>query len=107
MLRVLIVEDEVILAFALRQQLEARGCTVLRPVTNGRAGLESCRAEQPDMVLMDIRMPVMDGWAFRREQKEDPALADIPVVVLTGIEGEHEQDRRAPGPHRRGEQGGP
>ena len=34
----------------------------------------------------------MDGWAFRREQKEDPALADIPVVVLTGIEGDHDQD---------------
>jgi CheY-like chemotaxis protein len=44
------------------------------------------------VILLDLRMPVMDGWTFRREQRRDPGIADIPVVVLSGAEAEQVSD---------------
>ena len=45
--------------------------------------LDVLAREKPSVVLLDLMMPVMDGWQFRREQKRDPAIADIPLVVIT------------------------
>ena len=47
------------------------------------------------MILLDLRMPVMDGWTFRREQRGDPGLAGIPIVVLSGMEMDGVQDMDA------------
>src|SRR5205823_2109121 len=53
-------------------------------VGNGEEAMRQMRGGSlPDLILLDLMMPVMDGWQFRREQQRDPLLADIPVVVVT------------------------
>jgi CheY-like chemotaxis protein len=82
---VLVVEDDADILRALVQVLEDEGI-VVRAVENGRAALEALRspgARPPCVILLDLMMPVMDGWEFRAEQLRDPALAGIPVIVLT------------------------
>jgi CheY-like chemotaxis protein len=56
-------------------------------VPNGRAALDYLRqGDFPDVILLDLMMPVMDGWEFRRRQREDPQLARVPVVVLSALD---------------------
>jgi CheY-like chemotaxis protein len=56
-------------------------------VANGRAALDYLRkGDFPDVILLDLMMPVMDGWEFRRRQREDPQLAALPVVVLSALD---------------------
>jgi two-component system cell cycle response regulator DivK len=50
---------------------------------DGEQALVQARSEQPDLILMDLRMPVMDGWAATRALKSDPSTAQIPVIALT------------------------
>jgi CheY-like chemotaxis protein len=89
---VLVVDDDRDLTRLMTKFLKLEGFDAAEAY-NGQEALKYLRAGgDASVILLDLRMPVMDGWAFRREQKEDPALADIPVVVLTGIEGDHEQD---------------
>jgi CheY-like chemotaxis protein len=82
---VLVVEDDADILRALVQVLEDEGLAV-RAAENGRAALAALRApdaKPPCVILLDLMMPVMDGWAFRAEQLRDPTLAGIPVIVLT------------------------
>jgi AmiR/NasT family two-component response regulator len=60
-MRVLIAEDELILAYAMRGQLEQRGVEVVGFATNGKTVLDHCLAHRPDVILMDVRMPEVDG----------------------------------------------
>lgn len=79
-LRVLIAEDEWLVAFTLREQLEQRGCEVVGIAKTGQEAVEQCLAAHPDVVLMDIRMPVLDGLeATKRVMQEQPTC----VVMLT------------------------
>ena len=56
-------------------------------VANGREALDYLReAEPPSLILLDLMMPVMDGWEFRREQQRDPKVADVPVIVLSALD---------------------
>lgn len=82
---VLIVEDEVDLRESLADFLRGSGYDVLT-AEHGAAALDLLRgaAEKPMLIFLDMMMPVMDGSEFRREQLKDPALAAIPVVLLTG-----------------------
>jgi CheY-like chemotaxis protein len=82
---VLVIEDDVDILRAVVQVLEDEGYAV-RAAENGRVALALLRAPgvpPPCVILLDLMMPVMDGWAFRAEQVRDPALASIPVIVLT------------------------
>lgn len=83
--KVLVVEDDVDAREALRVLLELKGCDALT-AANGREALTRLRraAERPRLVILDLRMPVMDGWALRAAMLEDATLADIPVIVLSG-----------------------
>jgi CheY-like chemotaxis protein len=89
---VLVVDDDRDLTRLISKFLTIEGF-VAAEASNGQEALSYLRGGgDASVILLDLRMPVMDGWAFRREQREDPALASIPVVVLTGIEGDHAQD---------------
>lgn len=81
---VLVVDDDPDILEALRFVIEGAGYEV-RSADNGREALERMRNEpQPAVVILDLMMPVMNGWEFRAEQSRDPELAEVPVVVLTG-----------------------
>jgi CheY-like chemotaxis protein len=81
---VLIVEDQPDLRESLADLLELEGYRV-DTAANGQEALARLRgASPPQVILLDLRMPVMDGWAFRQEQQQSPALAVIPVVVVSG-----------------------
>jgi CheY-like chemotaxis protein len=81
---VLVVEDELDCRAVLTDVLAARGYAV-HGVANGREALDFLRRHPPpNVILLDLAMPVLDGYAFRRQQLGDRALAAIPVVVLSG-----------------------
>jgi CheY-like chemotaxis protein len=82
-MRVLVVEDEVLVRIDLIQQLRDAGHTVAA-APNGRIGLELMRREVPDVVLLDLRMPVMDGFGFNAERTSDPAIASVPIILISG-----------------------
>jgi CheY-like chemotaxis protein len=83
---VLIVEDDADLREMMAQLLSLEGYRT-EAVANGRDALEYLRrGDFPDLILLDLMMPVMDGWEFRRRQSEDPALARVPVVVLSALD---------------------
>ncbi len=81
---VMIVEDDLESRESLAAVLESEGYSVIR-AEHGRAALDVLRQSPAAVcvILLDLFMPVMNGWAFRDEQIRDPALSDIPVVVIT------------------------
>ncbi|HTB56275.1 MAG TPA: response regulator [Polyangia bacterium] len=81
--RILLVEDDRSIRVALQGILEDEGYAVTA-ADNGRQALERLRSGvAPDLIVLDLRMPVMDGWEFRAVQKSDPALARIPVLAVS------------------------
>ena len=83
---VLIVEDDDDLREMMAQLLSIEGFQTTT-VANGREALEYLHgATKPDVILLDLMMPVMDGWEFRRQQKADPELAPVPVIVLSALD---------------------
>jgi CheY-like chemotaxis protein len=82
--RVLVVEDDVDIRDLVADILRLEGYSV-EAVENGREALERLRSGPPPrVILLDLMMPVMNGWEFRTAQAQDPELAAIPVVILTG-----------------------
>jgi two-component system cell cycle response regulator len=80
---ILVADDSLVVRAILRRQLEAGGHTVVEAL-DGEDALRTCREVRPDVVLLDIEMPVLDGHATLERLKADPDLCDIPVVFLTG-----------------------
>lgn len=78
----LIVEDNDDNRMIYRLALEFLGYRVLQAV-NGAEGVERTRADRPDLILMDVALPVLDGWAATRLLKSDAGTRDIPIVALT------------------------
>src|SRR5262245_40833084 len=81
---ILIVEDDLDVARLLGEVLEAEGYQIAI-AANGCEALDLLRKNnhRTDLILLDMMMPVMDGWKFREEQRKSPALASIPVVTVT------------------------
>lgn len=79
---VLIVEDDPDIREFMELLLIDAGYDTMT-AENGARGLESMRARRPCLVLLDLAMPVMDGWGFRERQLADPELAKVPVVCVT------------------------
>jgi CheY-like chemotaxis protein len=94
MKRVLIIEDDADIREALSMLLEAEGYECAH-AANGAEGLALVRRHRPDVILLDLMMPVMDGWQFRAEQKWDASIADIPVVVMSASSGGADLDGAA------------
>jgi len=80
---ILVADDSMVVRAVLRRQLEADGHTVIEAV-DGEEAITACREYCPDVVLLDVEMPVLDGHATLERLKADPDLKDIPVVFLTG-----------------------
>ena len=81
--QVLIVDDDEAVRRLLELLLKPSGYDTVT-ATNGVEGLKQMHRQLPCLVLLDIKMPVMDGFEFRRQQLTDPHLARVPVVCLTG-----------------------
>lgn len=82
MARILLVEDNEMNQDMLRRRLERRGHEVLI-APDGEVGVQLGREAMPDLILMDISLPVLDGWEATRRLKGDPATAGIPILALT------------------------
>ena len=91
MIRVLLVDDQELVRTGLRSLAEHDGdIEVVGEAADGRAGLEMARRHRPDVVLMDLRMPRLDGLAATREIVVDDALRDVRVLVLTTFDDDED-----------------
>jgi CheY-like chemotaxis protein len=92
MARILLIEDNEMNLDMLTRRLERRGFEILVAV-DGAQGIEVVRQEKPDLILMDMSLPVMDGWEATRRLKADQELRHIPIIALTAhaIAGDRER----------------
>ena len=82
MAKILVVEDDIIIRRLILFQLQDKQHQVLE-ASNGKQGLKLAQSEIPDLIIMDLRMPVMDGWQATETLKSDPETCRIPVLALT------------------------
>lgn len=80
--KILLVEDNEMNRDMLSRRLQRRGFTTII-ATDGAAGVAMARDESPDLILMDMSLPIIDGWEASRQIKADPAMARIPIIALT------------------------
>ena len=79
---ILLVEDNEMNRDMLSRRLERRGYTVVMAM-DGQSGVEMAGSVSPDLILMDMSLPVLDGWEATRRLKGEPETRDIPVIALT------------------------
>ncbi len=82
-MRILYVEDNVDNVYMLKMRLELLDNIEVLAAEDGEAGCTSAAATQPDLILMDLDLPVVDGWEATRRLKSDPATSSIPIIALT------------------------
>jgi CheY-like chemotaxis protein len=92
MTTILIVEDNEMNRDMLSRRLERKGFEVLIAI-DGENGLEVARANMPDLILMDMSLPVVDGWEATRRLKADDRLKHIPVIALTAHAMANDRDK--------------
>jgi DNA-binding response OmpR family regulator len=80
--RVLVIDDEPPIRLLCRVNLEAEGMEVLE-AADGPSGLAKAKSRRPDVILLDVMMPGLDGWRVAEELLEDPTTQEIPIVFLT------------------------
>lgn len=84
MRQVLVIEDDPSIREALADLLRDLGYDVSE-ARNGLEGLRQASERRPDLILLDLMMPAMDGWKFREAQKQDALLIDVPVIVISAF----------------------
>jgi len=96
MIKVLLVEDNEMNRDMLSRRLVKRGYEVVIAI-NGLEGVAMAKAERPDLILMDMSLPEMDGWEATKEIKKDAAISGIPVIALTAhaMSGDREKAMEA------------
>ncbi len=82
MTKILLVEDHEELWDFLSRRLKRRGFDVVL-AHDGQQGVDKARAERPDVILLDMNLPVMDGWTVARTLRADPGMAKVPIIALT------------------------
>jgi two-component system alkaline phosphatase synthesis response regulator PhoP len=82
MTRVLVIDDEAPIRLLCRVNLEAEGMEVLE-AADGPTGLEKARGNEPDVILLDVMMPGLDGWRVAEHLLDDPSTSGIPIIFLT------------------------
>jgi len=92
MTTILIVEDNEMNRDMLSRRLERKGYDVLLAV-DGETGIATARARTPDLILMDMSLPVVDGWEATRQLKADPLLRNIPIIALTAHAMANDRDK--------------
>lgn len=89
--RILIVDDEASIRLICRINLAASGWKC--EADNGEEAVERIRNERPDVVLLDVMMPVRDGWMVAEDIAGDPTISDLPIVFLTARAEERDRER--------------
>jgi two-component system, NarL family, sensor histidine kinase EvgS len=94
--RVLVVDDDSAVRRAVVRFLRTEGLTVVE-AANGEEALARLHEGGVSVIVLDLRMPVMDGWTFRRRQRLDRTIADIPIIIMSGADTErfHELEAAA------------
>jgi two-component system cell cycle response regulator DivK len=94
--RILIVEDQEDLRGILRDLLTSSGYEMLE-AADGGAGVAKAKSDRPDLILMDIQLPVLDGYEATRQIKADPDLRSVPVIAVSSfaMKGDEEKARAA------------
>jgi two-component system alkaline phosphatase synthesis response regulator PhoP len=82
--KILLVDDDVDLVKVMSGALESKAYEVI-VAYNGQEGLEKAKKEKPDLVVLDILMPIADGFVFADQFRKDPSLAKVPVLALTSF----------------------
>jgi two-component system cell cycle response regulator len=85
-MKILSVDDSRTIRVIVKRSFQNYDCTVCE-ATNGEEGLAAAATEKPDLIILDVTMPVMDGVTMLTRLKEDPALKSIPVIMLTAESG--------------------
>jgi CheY-like chemotaxis protein len=91
--KILYVEDNDDNVYMLKMRLELLGDFEVLAAENGEKGCQMAATEQPDVILMDLEMPVVDGWEATRRLKDSPTTRDIPIIALSAhaLGGEREK----------------
>ena len=92
MKRILYVEDARPQREIMKQMLELYGAYEVIIADHGQEGLDKARELHPDIILMDLRMPIMDGLKAIQELKKDPTVSDIPVIVISAWANKQNQE---------------
>ncbi len=90
--RILVVEDDFDLRTILKLQLQSQGYEI-REAENGAEGFQAIQAEIPDLVILDLMMPVMDGFGFLKRARSLMDTKEVPILILTASEDEKSRMR--------------
>ena len=95
-MKVLLVEDNEMNRDMLSRRLKKRGFDVVMAI-DGQQGVDLANAEAPDIILLDMSLPVMDGWTAARQLKADASTKDLPIIALTAhaMSGDREKAMEA------------
>ena len=81
-MKILLIEDNELNLDMLTRRLERKGFSVISAV-DGISGIEKAKQEKPELIIMDLSLPILDGWDAAKKLKADPATKSIPIIALT------------------------